>query len=107
MHAHSLTLAPAVVLQTHSCSWCQSQTHSSQRLSAVSAGGMYAHTHPSHAHSLSWYMYVLSSPQDTKTILAANSQGHIEVRSCHALFGCYSPQTLLLTTIGAEDDLLD
>lgn len=44
MHAHSLTLAPVVVLQTHS-----SQTWLS--LLAVSAGGRYAHPPPlSHAH---------------------------------------------------------
>ena len=70
-NARSLTLATVGVLQTRS-----SQTWLS--LSAASAGGRYDHTHHSHVHSMSWYVYTFHM-QNTRTILAANSQGHIKV----------------------------
>ena len=98
MHAHSLTLATAVLPQTRS-----SQTW--QSLSAVSAGGRYDHT------PLSCTLHVmvrLLHMQNTRTILAANSQGHIKVNLCMSYHvGWPAHEHLLLSTAGAGNDLLD
>ena len=46
--------------------------------------------------------------QNTRTILAANSQGHIKVNLCMSYHvGWPAHEHLLLSTVGAGNDLLD
>ena len=80
-YAHSLTPAAVVVLQI-----CRKKIRLSS--SAVSAGGRYTCTltHTPHMH-LSWYPP--AQLQNTKTILAANSQGHVKVKLyCTSFWMC-------------------